>query len=54
VYLAVRLMNLISAVFNLFTSLCFSVRISQPYKSNWIFKYYVISIEIVFGLNLVS
>jgi hypothetical protein len=37
-YHAVRLMNFISAVFNLVTSLCFSVQISQPYKSDRIAK----------------
>jgi len=30
----VRLMNFISAVFSLLTSLCFNVQMSQPYKSD--------------------
>jgi branched-subunit amino acid transport protein AzlD len=44
--------NFIPASFSLLIFLCFSVKISQPYKSNGTNK--ILTIEIVFGLRLVS
>jgi len=42
------------AVFSLRMSLCFIVQISQPYEVMERLKYYILSVEVVFGLNLVS
>jgi len=44
-YPAVLLRNLICAVFCLFTSSCFVVKISQPYKSDGITKTYTFNLD---------
>jgi hypothetical protein len=53
-YIAMCLMNFISAVFSLLVVTFFSAHISQPCKSDGLAKIsYILSIEIVFGINLV-
>jgi hypothetical protein len=51
--LAMRSTNFIFVLFSLLTFLCFSVKISQPYKSDVVEQYYLVSLEIIFGISFV-